>query len=93
MFVAGNLIIIVAAVVYELAELVLRRENRADRGRRRQHPAGERRGDVRLDADCVIVGLLVDDVFSAVSLSAIYRSPLDIKSAHLIRPGTRGTYA
>eukprot|EP00903_Cladosiphon_okamuranus_P012840 g11998.t1 len=87
MFMVGNLIT-VASVVYELAELdvcfdekISMTEDDDDNTPQENAEATHRSTLIML-----VVGLFVD-VFSAVLLSAIYRSPLDIKSAHLIPAG------
>lgn len=83
MFLVGNLIS-VAVVVSEIAELsVCFDENLSDDEDTPQENASSTYGWMMFS---LILGLWVD-VFSAVALSVIYRSPLDIKSAHKIPPG------
>lgn len=87
LFSAGNLIT-VAGIVYEIAGLnvcfdekvALTDDDDDNTPRENAHNA------YTWTMIMFVVGLWVD-LFSAVSLSAIYRYPLDIKSAHLIPPG------
>lgn len=83
MFLVGNLISI-AVVVSEISELsVCFDENLDDDD---DTPEENAQNTYEWTMFILILGLWVD-VFSAVTLSAIYHSPLDIKSAHKIPPG------
>lgn len=83
MFVAGNLISI-AVVVSEIASLdVCFDENLEDDD---DTPEENAESTYSWMMFLLVLGLWID-VFSAVTLSVIYRSPLDIKSAHKIPPG------
>ncbi len=82
MFVLGNLIS-VAMVVYEIASLeVCFDENLGDDDDTPENNAES----VHFWTLVVLIYGLWIDVFSAVALSVIYQSPLDIKSAHKIPP-------
>lgn len=79
-FIIGNLVSVVG-IVTEIMELdVCFDENLADDDDTPQQKANETYHSLLVS---LVFGLLVD-VFSAVSLSVIYRSPLDIKSVHKI---------
>ncbi len=83
MFVAGNLISI-AVVVSEIVELnVCFDENLDDDDDTPEENAESTYSRMMV---LLVLGLWID-VFSAITLSVIYRSPLDIKSAHKIPPG------
>lgn len=82
MFLAGNLIS-VAMVVYEIASLdVCFDENIGDD----DDTPEENAESVQTWTVIVLVYGLWVDLFSAIALSVIYQSPLDIKSAHKIPP-------
>lgn len=79
-FLVGNLLAVVG-IVYEIMELdVCFEENVADD----DDPTADPEANTLFYLALVLVLGLVVDVFSAVSLSVIYRTPLDIKSAHKI---------
>eukprot|EP00752_Nemacystus_decipiens_P008496 g7590.t1 len=87
LFVVGN-IVTVAGVVFEISELdvcfdetVVLGDDDDDVGTPQENAETTYQWTMAM----FVVGLWVD-LFSAVSLSAIYRYPLDIKSAHLIPP-------
>ncbi|CAN0086080.1 unnamed protein product, partial [Hapterophycus canaliculatus] len=83
MFLVGNLIS-VAVVVSEISELsVCFEENLSDDD---DPPEENASYAYQYMMSILVLGLWVD-IFSAVTLSAIYGSPLDIKSAHKIPPG------
>ncbi|CAM9512885.1 unnamed protein product [Ectocarpus fasciculatus] len=84
MFVAGNLIS-VAVVASEIGELSVCFEENLDEDDddAPEENASEAYGRLLF---ILVLGLLVDFV-SAVLLSLVYRSPLDIKSVHKIPPG------
>ena len=83
MFLVGNLIF-VATIVFEIAELkAYVAENTSDND---DTPQENYFNTPYYLMGVWIFGLLVD-VFSAIVLSAIYGSPLDIKSVHKIPPG------
>lgn len=83
LFLAGNLISI-AVVVSEIAELnVCFDENLSEDDDTPEENAETTYGSMMF---LLVLGLWID-VFSAIALSAIYHSPLDIKSAHKVPPG------
>lgn len=86
LFLVGNLVT-VAGVVYEIAELDVCFDEKTHVAED-DDDTPEENAENALNYTMImfVVGLWVD-VFSAVSLSAVYRYPLDIKSAHLIPPG------
>jgi len=83
MFVAGNLISI-AVVVSEVASLEVCFDENLDDDDDTPEENADRAYSYMMFL--LVLGLWID-VFSAVTLSAIYRSPLDIKSAHKVPPG------
>lgn len=87
MFIVGNLAS-VAGIAYEIAELDVCFDEKLGDDDFTDDKTPEENADGAYANlwFLFIVGLWVD-VFSAVSLSAVYRTPLDIKSAHKIPPG------